>query len=196
MNKHILSILSVFLFFTVSLSAQIAEPHYVVIADADAEIERLQAENEEMVHTSDSLEQQNSQLDDEIAESQDFIVKADDMIEKIVAARGPVWTALQTVNDPETRRDLIQKMEDLRQSQYDLENYKRREYEAISKANGQIDTNRKMIAVNRVRTNSNDQRIQYLGSCRAYTLNENRDVDSVLDNADQVRREVEQLLNR
>jgi hypothetical protein len=83
-----------------------------------------------------------------------------------------------------------------RKSRYDLENRKRRENEAINQAREQIENNRKKIAVNRVRGNANDQRVEFLQACIDLSINENRDVGSVLDNADRVRQEVERLLSQ
>ena len=58
-----------------------------------------------------------------------------------------------------------------------------------------FDNTRRIIAVNRVRTTTNDQRIQYLQACIDLSSSENRDVSSVLDKADAITSEVENLLN-
>jgi len=171
-------------------------PHFVVVDDAQTEIEELQDRNADMARQSQVLEEQNRGLNDEIARSEEFIVQADDMIDRLSASAGEIYTVMQSAVDPAARRQLQQRMDENRQSRYDLENRKRRENEVITQAQEQIETNRKMIAVNRVRTKANDQRIEYLQACIDLSIDENRDVESVLDTADQVRQQVEALLGR
>jgi len=171
-------------------------PHFVVVDDAQTEIEELQDRNADMARQSQVLEEQNRGLNDEIARSEEFIVQADDMIDRLSASAGEIYTVMQSAVDPAARRQLQQRMDENRQSRYDLENRKRRGNEAITQAQEQIETNRKMIAVNRVRTKANDQRIEYLQACIDLSIDENRDVESVLDTADQVRQQVEALLGR
>ncbi len=196
MKKRIQVFLFLTMVFSLPLYSQTATPHYVVVDDAQAEISQLERMNSDMVEANNVLEQQNTELNDDINVSEEFIVLADDMIGKLSASAGELYTALQSVPEGDSRWELQNKMDENRQSRYDLENRKRKEYEAISRANNQIDSNRKMIAVSEVRATSNNARIGYLDACIALSLNENRDVESVLDNADSVRREVEQLLNR
>jgi len=178
-----------------SLFSQTPEPHYVVIDDAETEINMLKSRNQEMESASSVLEEENRNLEAEIIRSEEFIVLADQMIDQLSASAGELYTLMQSVNEPVTRRDLQDRMNANRQSRYDLENRKRRENEAINQARGQIEINRKKIAVNRVRGNANDQRSEFLQACIDLSISENRDVDSVLDNADRVRLEVERLLN-
>jgi vacuolar-type H+-ATPase subunit I/STV1 len=179
-----------------ALNAQTPTPHYVVIDDAQAEITLLESRNQEMSRANSVLEVENQNLEDEIIGSEEFIVQADEMIDRLSVSAGEIYTLMQSINDNETRRELQSRMDDNRQSRYDLENRKRRENETINRARDKIENNRKLIAVNRVRSKANDQRGGYLNACIDLSVNDNQDVDSVLDNADQVRQEVEQLLNR
>ena len=181
---------------TLSLFAQTFTPHYVVIDDAQAEISILESRNQEMEGASGILEGEYRKLEDEVIRSEGFIVQADNMINQLSASAGEIYTVMQTVNDIETRRELQSRLDDNRLSRYDLENRKRRENEAINRARDQIELKRRLIAVNRVRTKANDQRIEYLKACIDLSVNENRDISSVLDNADRVRQEVTQLLNQ
>jgi hypothetical protein len=168
----------------------------VVIDDAREEIALLDSRNEEMELNSTELEEENRNLEAAIIRSEEFIVQADAMIDQLSASAGELYTLMQTVNDPVTKRDLQERMDANRKSRYDLENRKRRENEAINQAREQIENNRKKIAVNRVRGNANDQRVEFLQACIDLSINENRDVGSVLDNADRVRQEVERLLSQ
>ena len=179
-----------------SLWAQTADPKYVVIAEAEAEIAKLTNLNGEMAARNAELEGENRTMREDIARRRAFIIQADDMIDRLSASAGEVYTSLQSVVDTETRRELNSRRDDIRQSRYDLENRKRQENEAIARSNAKIDNNRKIIAVNRVRTTSNDQRIQYLQACIDLSNSENRDVGSVLDNADAITGEVSNLLSR
>lgn len=179
-----------------SLFAQTHTPHYVVIDDAQAEISILGSHNQRMGGASSTLEEVNRKLVDEIIRSEGLIIRADEMIDRLSASAGEIYTLMQSVNDPDTRRELQSRMDDNRKSRYDLENRKRRENEAINRARDQIENNRKLIAVNRVRAKANDQRIEYLQACIDLSVNENRDIGSVLENADRVRQEVEQFLNQ
>lgn len=179
-----------------TLNAQTPTPHYVVINDARAEIASLESRNQEMTQSSDVLEEENRKLEDVIIQSEGFIVLADEMIDRLSASAGELYTLMQSINDSETRRELQTRMDDNRRSRYDLENRKRRENEAITRARDKIENNRKLIAVNRVRTKANDQRGEYLQACIDLSVSENHDVGSILNHADQVRQEVEQLLNR
>lgn len=179
-----------------TLNAQTPTPHYVVINDARAEIASLESRNQEMTQSNDVLEEENRKLEDVIIQSEGFIVLADEMIDRLSASAGELYTLMQSINDSETRRELQTRMDDNRRSRYDLENRKRRENEAITRARDKIENNRKLIAVNRVRTKANDQRGEYLQACIDLSVSENHDVDSILNHADQVRQEVEQLLNR
>ncbi len=179
-----------------AFSQTVAEPHYVVLDDALAEIERLQADNEAMSGINATLQGQNDQLEIEIAESRDFVIRLDEMIAKIVTAKGPIYTALQTVTDQGTKRELQNKMDDLRESEYQLEKTRRQEFESIRASNDLIETNRRMIAVNNVRSSSNEQRIEYLRACYEYTRDENRGVEDLLSDADALRQEAEALMSR
>jgi hypothetical protein len=179
-----------------ALNAQTPTPHYVVIDDAQAEISLLDSRNQEMAGANSALEVENQNLEDEIIRSEEFIVEADEMIDRLSASAGEIYTLMQSIYDNETRRELQRRMDDNRRSRYDLENRKRRENETITRARNKIENNRKQIAVNRVRSKANDQRGGYLQACIDLSVSDNRDVDSVLDNADQVRQEVEQLLNQ
>lgn len=179
-----------------TLNAQTPTPHYVVINDAREEIGMLDGRNQEMSQYNAVLDEENRNLEDEIIQSEDFIVLADEMIDRLSGSAGELYTLLQTITDTETRRELQARMDENRQSRYDLENRKRRENEAITQARDKIENNRKLIAVNRVRTKANNQRSEYLQACIDLSVSENQDVDSILDNADQVRQEVEQLLYR
>ena len=179
-----------------SLFAQTHTPHYVVIDDAQAEISILGSHNQDMERASRTLEEENRKLEDEIIRSEGLIIQADEMIDRLSASAGEIYTLMQSVNDPDTRRELQSRMDDNRKSRYDLENRKRRENEGINRARDQIENNRKLIAVNRVRAKANDQRIEYLQACIDLSVNENQDVGSVLENADRVRQEVEQFLNQ
>lgn len=197
--KHALCIL-VFIVWAVSwavspLSAQNVRPKYVVIAEAEAEIGDLRNLNAEMAARNAELEKENQTMNADIARRRDFIVQADGIIDRLSASAGEIYTSLQSVVDTETRRELRSRMEDNRRSRYDLENRKRQENEAIGRSNARIDNNRKVLAVNRVRTRANDQRIQYLQACIDLSSSENRDVSSVLDKADAITSEVENLLN-
>lgn len=197
--KHAFCILA-FIFWAVSravspLSAQNVRPKYVVIAEADAEIGDLRNLNAEMAARNAELEEENQTMNADIARRRDFIVQADGIIDRLSASAGEIYTSLQSVVDTETRRELRRRMEDNRRSRYDLENRKRQENEAIGRSNARIDNNRKVLAVNRVRTRANDQRIQYLQACIDLSSSENRDVSSVLDKADAITSEVENLLN-
>ena len=197
--KHAFCILA-FIFWAVSwavspLSAQNVRPKYVVIAEADAEIGDLRNLNAEMAARNAELEEENQTMNADIARRRDFIVQADGIIDRLSASAGEIYTSLQSVVDTETRRELRRRMEDNRRSRYDLENRKRQENEAIDRSNARIDNNRKVLAVNRVRTRANDQRIQYLQACIDLSSSENRDVSSVLDKADAITSEVENLLN-
>jgi hypothetical protein len=178
------------------LNAQTPTPHYVVIDDAQAEISLLESRNQEMSSANSLLENENRKLEEEIVLSEEFIVLADEMIDRLSGSAGEIYTLMQTINDADTRRELQNRMDENRQSRYDLENRKRRENETITRARDRIEDNRKLIAVNRVRSKANDQRSEYLQACIDLSVNENRDVDSILDNADQVRQEVERLLSR
>ncbi|MCK5737041.1 MAG: hypothetical protein KAH21_11210 [Spirochaetaceae bacterium] len=180
----------------VSLFSQVPTPHYVVIDDAQAEITMLESRNREMESGSSVFEEENRNLDSEILNSEEFIVRADTMIDQLSASAGELYTLMQSISDSETKRDLQDRMDANRKSRYDLENRKRRENEIINQAREQIENNRKKIAVNRVRGKANDQRSEFLQACIDLSISENRDVDSVLDNADRVRQEVEQLLNQ
>lgn len=197
--KHAFCILA-FIVWAVSwsvspLSAQNVRPKYVVIAEAEAEIGDLRNLNAEMAARNAELEEENQTMNADIARRRDFIVQADGMIDRLSASAGEIYTSLQSVVDTETRRELRRRMEDNRRSRYDLENRKRQENEAIGRSNARIDNNRKVLAVNRVRTRANDQRIQYLQACIDLSSSENRDVNSVLDKADAITSEVENLLN-
>lgn len=197
--KHAFCIL-VFIVWAVSwavspLSAQNIRPQYVVIAEAEAEIGDLRNLNAEMAARNAELEEENQTMNADIARRRDFIVQADGIIDRLSASAGEIYTSLQSVVDTETRRELRSRMEDNRRSRYDLENRKRQENEAIGRSNARIDNNRKVLAVNRVRTRANDQRIQYLQACIDLSSSENRDVSSVLDKADAITSEVENLLN-
>lgn len=197
--KHAFCIL-VFIVWAVSwavspLSAQNVRPKYVVIAEAEAEIGDLRNLNAEMAARNAELEEENQTMNADIARRRDFIVQADGIIDRLSASAGEIYTSLQSVVDTETRRELRSRMEDNRRSRYDLENRKRQENEAIGRSNARIDNNRKVLAVNRVRTRANDQRIQYLQACIDLSSSENRDVSSVLDKADAITSEVENLLN-
>ena len=197
--KHAFCIL-VFIVWAVSwaaspLSAQNVRPKYVVIAEAEAEIGDLRNLNAEMAARNAELEEENQTMNADIARRRDFIVQADGIIDRLSASAGEIYTSLQSVVDTETRRELRRRMEDNRRSRYDLENRKRQENEAIGRSNARIDNNRKVLAVNRVRTRANDQRIQYLQACIDLSSSENRDVSSVLDKADAITSEVENLLN-
>ena len=197
--KHAFCIL-VFIVWAVSwavspLSAQNVRPKYVVIAEAEAEIGDLRNLNAEMAARNAELEEENQTMNADIARRRDFIVQADEIIDRLSASAGEIYTSLQSVVDTETRRELRRRMEDNRRSRYDLENRKRQENEAIGRSNARIDNNRKVLAVNRVRTRANDQRIQYLQACIDLSSSENRDVSSVLDKADAITSEVENLLN-
>lgn len=180
----------------VSLFSQTPEPHYVVIDDAKAEIAILNSQNQEMERASALLEDENRSLEAAIISSEEFIVRADAMIDQLSSSAGELYTLMQTVRDPDTKRDLQERINANRQSRYDLENRKRRENEAINLARGQIESNRRKIAVNRVRRNANDQRNGFLQACIDLSISENRDVDSVLNNADRVRQDVERLLSQ
>jgi len=194
--KLLFSVLSLICFGAVSLFSQTPTPHYVIIDDARDEIALLNSRNDEMELNSTVLEEENRTLEAAIIRSEEFIVQADAMIDQLSASAGELYTLMQTVNDPVTKRDLQERMDANRQSRYDLENRKRRENEAINQAREQIENNRKKIAVNRVRGNANDQRVEFLQACIDLSINENRDVGSVLDNADRVRQEVERLLSQ
>ena len=196
MYKYLILTVLCLLVAAVPVFSQTAEPHYVVLDEARAEIGRLEQDNRVMSQVNETLARENTSLENQISGSREFIVRIEQMIDRIISAKGPIYTALQTVNDPETKRELQDKMNDLRESEYQLEKTKRQEYESISRANDLMESNRRMIAVNNVRTNSNEQRIVFLTACVDYTMNENRDLGSLLDNADQVRREVEALLSR
>ena len=186
----------VFIVWAVSpLSAQNVRPQYVVIAEAEAEIGDLRDLNAEMAARNAELEEENQTMNADIARRRDFIVQADGIIDRLSASAGEIYTSLQSVVDTETRRELRRRMEDNRRSRYDLENRKRQENEAIGRSNARIDNNRKVLAVNRVRTRANDQRSQYLQACIDLSSSENRDVSSVLDKADAITSEVENLLN-
>lgn len=193
--KHMFLLFFVFA-VAVNLFSQTPEPHYVVIDDAREEIDMLSTRNKEMERSSSALEEENRDLEAQIIKGEEFIVQANAMIDQLSASAGELYTLLQTVNDPDTKRELQDRMTANRQSRYDLENRKRRENELISTARSRIESNRKKIAVNSVRGNANDQRIEFLQACIDLSINENQDVDMVLDNADQIRKEVERLLNR
>lgn len=194
--KHCIACV-IFLFTGIlTLNAQTPTPHYVVINDARAEITMLENRNREMVEANAILDEENRTLEGEIVQSEGFIVLADQMIDRLSASAGELYTLMQSISDGETRRELQNRMDENRRSRYDLENRKRRENEAITRARGNIENNRKLIAVNRVRSKANDQRAEYLQACIDLSVSENRDVVSILNNADQVRQEVEQLLNR
>lgn len=194
--KHFLFFVLVLFSGILYLNAQTPTPHYVVIDDALAEISLLESRNQEMAGANALLEEENRKLEEEIVLSEEFLILADEMIDRLSGSAGEIYTLMQSINDAETRRELQNRMDENRQSRYDLENRKRRENETITRARGRIEENRKLIAVNRVRSKANDQRGEYLQACIDLSENENRDVDSILDNADQVRQEVEQLLNR
>lgn len=185
-----------FLTGILTLNAQTPTPHYVDINDAEVEISMLESRNQEMAQAAAILDDENRQLEDEIVQGEGFIVLADQMIDRLSASAGELYTLMQSISDGETRRELQTRMDENRRSRYDLENRKRRENEAITRARDKIETNRKHIAVNRVRSKANDQRGEYLQACIDLSVSENRDVDSILDNADQVRQEVERLLGR
>ncbi len=194
--KNSLIFLLLFCTTALPLLAQTPTPHYVVIDDAQAEISLLDSRNQDMERSNSVLEGENHGLGEEIVRSEGFIVQANEIIDRLSASAGEIYTLLQSISDPDTRRELQARMDANRQSRYDLENRKRRENEAINRARDKIENNRKMIAVNHVRANANDQRGEFLQACIDLSINENRDVDSVLDNADMVRKEVERLLNQ
>lgn len=193
--KRILFILAFFFGISASLASQTPVPHYVVVEEAENKIAELELNNQEMAQQNDELDSESRNLEMEIEKSREFIVLADDMVDRLSASAGEIYTLLQSVIDPEVRKELQNRMEENRRSRYELENRKRRENEAITRAENQIDNNRKMIAVNRVRTRTNEQSIEYLRGCIELSISENQDVGSVLDNADKVRQEVESLLN-
>ena len=174
----------------------IPTPHFVVVDEAQKEITELENRNVEMASDSGKLEEDNRRLEGQISLSEDFNIQADDMIDRLSTSAGEIYTLMQSIVDPETRRELQNRMEENRQSRYDLENRKRQENEAIARAQERIKNNSRMVAINRVRTKANDQRIKYLQACIDLSVNENRDVGSVLDNAEQVRQEVERLLSQ
>ncbi len=178
-----------------SLASQSQVPHYVVVTEAESEINELEENNRSMAQRNSELDAESSNLENEIEKSREFIVLADDMADRLSASAGEIYTLMQSVVDPQVHKELQNRMEENRRSRYELENRKRRENEAITRAENQIDNNRKMVAVNRVKTRNNEQRIEYLRACIELSLNENQDVESVLDNADKVRQEVESLLN-
>jgi len=177
------------------LFSQTPTPHYVVIDDAQSEIQMLSSRNREMEKSSTLLEEENRSLEAEIIKSEQFIIQANAIIDQLSASAGELYTLMQTINDTDTKRDLQERTNANRQSRYDLESRKRRENEAINLAREQIENNRRSIAVNRVRGNANDQRSEFLQACIDLSISENRDVGSVLDNADRVKAEVERLLN-
>ncbi|RKX68571.1 MAG: hypothetical protein DRP60_17795, partial [Spirochaetes bacterium] len=167
-------LLSLFLFIgTFSLFSQTATPHYVVVDDAQAEITMLNSRNQEMERASAVLEDENRSLEAEIISGEKFIIRANAMIDQISASAGELYTLMQSVRDPATKRDLQERINANRQSRYDLENRKRRENETINQARGQIESNRRKIAVNRVRGNANDQRNEFLQACIDLSISEN-----------------------
>ena len=193
--KHLFFVFPLYVGIVAALSSQTPTPHFVVVEETEIEIAELEDRNREMEERNAELETENAGLEVEIRRSREFIVLADDMVDRLSASAGEIYTLMQSVVDPETRRELQTRMEENRRSRYELENRKRRENEAITRAESRMDSNRKSIAVNRVRTRANEQRIEYLQACIDLSVSENRDVDSVLDNADRVRREVESLLS-
>ena len=196
MNKYLIPVILCLLAAAAPIFGQTAEPRYVDIDEARAEISRLQQDNQAMSQVNDTLASENSELDSQISGSREFIVQIEQMIDRIISAKGPIYTALQNVVESDTRSELQGKMEELRESEYQLQKTKRQEYETINQANDLVETNRRMIAVNNVRSNTNEQRIVFLDACIAYTLNENRDLDSLVNEVDQVNRDVELLLSR
>jgi hypothetical protein len=171
-------------------------PRFVVIDDAQEEIAELENRNAEMAAANLGLEEDIRGLEEQISLSEGFNLQADDMIDRLSASAGEIYTLMQSIVDPETRRELQNRMEENRRSRYDLENRKRRENESVARAQERIENNRRMMAINRVRSKANDQRIEYLQACIDLSVSENRDVGSVLDNADRVRQEVERLLGQ
>jgi hypothetical protein len=194
--KHSLILVALVYSGALTLNAQTPTPHYVVIDDAQAEISLLESRNQEMARSNSVLEDENQNLENEIVSSEEFNVQADEMIDRLSASAGEIYSLMQSLDENETRRELQSRMDDNRQSKYDLENRKRRENEAIIRAGNNIENNRKLISANRIRLKANDQRVAYLHECIDLSVDEDRDIDSVLDNADQVRQEVEQLLNQ
>jgi hypothetical protein len=194
--KHSLILIALVYSGALTLNAQTPTPHYVVIDDAQAEMSFLGSGNQEMARANSVLEDENQNLENEMASSEEFIVQADEMIDRLSASAGEIYTLMQSLNENETRRELQSRMDENRQSRYDLENRKHRENEAITRAGNKIENNRKLIAANRIRSKANDQRGAYLQACIDLSVNEDRDIDSVLDNADQVRQEIELLLNQ
>lgn len=175
---------------------QKAEPRYVDIDEARREIAQLQGLNDEMADENVVLDRENGRLSEGITENEEFIRQANVILEKLRASDGELYTMQNTVIDAEMNRQLTERRENNRRQRYDLENRKREELELISVALDRIEGNKKRMAKNRVQTRVNERRIVYLNSCIELSLNEGVSLESVLSNAEEVRREVEILLGQ
>jgi hypothetical protein len=175
---------------------QKAEPRYVDIDEARREIAQLESLNDEMADENVVLDRENGRLSEGITENEEFIRQANVILEKLRASDGELYTMQNTVVDAEMKRQLTERRENNRRQRYDLENRKREELELISVALDRIEDNKKRMAKNRVQTRVNERRIVYLNSCIELSLNEGVSLESVLSNAEEVRREVEILLGQ
>ncbi|MCG8453539.1 MAG: hypothetical protein MI717_10210 [Spirochaetales bacterium] len=184
------------LLVTASLvSAQEFIAHYVIIEDAQAEIAELEADNQRYEQMSVTFQEDIDRHQAVIDESEAFISRVDEVLPRISASAGQIYTVLQGVMNEDTRQQILDRVEENRKSRYELESKLRDEYQVIATATHHMENSKKRIAMNRVHIKANNQRIEYLRACIAYSERDGDGVEPVLQAADAVRQEVQQILD-
>lgn len=171
-------------------------PEAVDIPTAQAEIDELNAQNEQMVQENEEYEQTNSTLQNEV-EAMEALKRDISVTQgKISSQAGELYAIMQTVNDAEMKSRLNAQISTNRAQRYALEQKTAELNGMIEEHNFAIEKNIRWINRNIIQTKKNNRRIAHLNASIAFTQTEGQGMDEAINKSQGLQSEVDSLLNQ
>lgn len=168
----------------------------VDIPTAQAEIENLSTQNQDMANENEEYEQSNSNLQNEV-EAMEALKRDISLTQgKISSQAGELYAVMQTVNDAEMKSRLNAQISTNRAQRYALEQKTTELNNTIDDHEYDIDKNIRWINRNIIQTKKNNTRIAHLNASIAFTQDEGLGMDEAIEKSQTIQNEVDSLLSQ
>lgn len=190
------SLILMFMVMVSGLAFAQRTPEAVDIPTAQADIESLNASNQEMSDQNEGYEQNNSTLQNEV-EAMEALKRDISVTQgKISSQAGELYTVMQSVNDAEMKSRLNAQISTNRAQRYALEQKTSELSNQIEEHNFSIEKNIRWINRNIIQTKKNNTRIAHLNASIAFTQDEGLGMDDAIEKSQTIQSEVDSLLNQ
>lgn len=177
------------------VSAQESALPYVDIPTANAEIEELQSDNEEMNARTGELQQENEQLRQQILADQQTVVEIDPILSRVESQLTDLFAVNRTIVDQEMKDRSQEAIGRARTIKNQLQAQQRTLNQQIAANRSQIEANEERIRINNRRIGVNEDRIVYLEAAIRQTQAQQERLDSFITNVDSILSDAERYVD-